>query len=224
MTMLGFGRYGTVYPPDRETLRVDADGTFTMWRSYGAPAVGRFSGVVPSPDVLRKQARAAAAVSPPTARPLEPDESVESLTLDGRDEVELPAGIRPDGPWGILLHSCRELLDELTALPSAAVVASFAGPATLRLAHAGSYPLPTELDSLVVEVTRWHESAQAGRATVHPDGLGHVEASPGWVLDVPLDPEVCQGPGQVIATATFVAVDDGVYVPVVATVRHVGVD
>jgi hypothetical protein len=222
MTMLVFGRYGTAYPPDREILRVEADGAFTMWRSYGAPAVGRFSGMVPSLTMLREQGQAAAAVSPPSAGPLEPDESVETLALDGRDEVELPAGIRLEGPWGVLLGSCRALLDELTALPSAAVVASFAGPATLRLAHAGTHPLPAELDWLTVEVTRWHEASQAGHATVRPEGLGHVEAGPAWVLDVSLDPEVCQGPGQLVATASFVAADDGVYVPVVATARRGG--
>lgn len=218
--LLAFGRHGSAFPPERELLHVDADGSYVLWRSFGAAAVGRFRGTVPDLDGLEQQVDAARGAPAPGPPAVEPDASVEVVALRDGEEVELAADGSVGGPWGALVATCRRLLDVLTESPSAAVVASLPDAATLRLAHAGDEVLPVELGSLAVEVTRWHEGLQVGWSTTHPSGLGHVDAGPGWALDVALDPAATAGPGQLVVTATFVANDGGVYVPVVATARR----
>lgn len=70
---------------------------------------------------------------------------------------------------------------------------------------------------LVVDVVCWSEGREAAVARTAPTDLGHVDAGPGWSLDVPFDESVFDSEGKVVGMATLVAVDGGVYVPVVLT-------
>lgn len=221
MTLLTFERHGAQFPPERELLTVHDDGSFALWRSYGAHAAGRFGGSLPA-DQLAPQIDAAAAAPPPAAGEMPPDASVEVVRLRDADEVELPADARGDGPWAELLATCRRIVKEELDQPVAAVAARLVEPATLRLEHVGTEPIRAELASLAVQLDRWHEGVQAASSLARPGDLGSVEASPGWSVDVALDAATLDGPGQVTARSTFVLVDAGVYVPVAITARRPG--
>ena len=233
MSLVAFERYGDRFPPERELLSVEADGSFRMWRSFGAAAAGRFAGAVADVAALADLAERALAADPPGAGTVEADGSVEIVTA-GAVKVEVEAGARVPGPWGELLARLRQLLDELVSQPLATVGGRLDRGGAFHLEHGGSAVLPLELGHLRVRVVRWSGGVEAAVAEGSPGGLGHVEAGPGWALDVPFDGVVVGGGrdgggdggdgdggggggGRVVGTATFVAVDDGVYVPVVVT-------
>lgn len=216
--LVSFGRFGAQFPPERETLTVDADGGYELWRSFAGPVVGRFAGTVDELDALTALVTAAREEPPPPppGDDLPPDASVEVVGV-GAQEVEVVAGAPVEGAWGALLTRLRELLDELAGEPVAAVRAVLVDPGTLRLEHLGSEPLPLHLAALTVQLERHDGGLLVASATVTPEGLGAVTAEPGWTLDIPLDADVVDGPGAVTARATFIAVDQGVNVPVSVT-------
>ncbi len=215
MSLVTFSRLSDWFPPERELLTVEDGGSFTMWRSFGAALVGRFGGVVPEFDALARLVAAAAAVEAPSGGEVEPDASIESTETAGAT-FEAEAGIRVAGPWGDLVVRCRELLDALLDQPVAAVRGSLRDDGTFRLSHEGADVLPIELGALDVRVVRWADGLEQATAQGRPTGLDHVDAGPGWELDVPFDRSVF-GTGKVVGTATFVASDSGVYAPVVVT-------
>jgi hypothetical protein len=186
-----------------------------MWRSYGPARVGRFGGTVPEIDALTALVAAVAGAEPPSGGEVEPDASVEVVTANG-STLEAQAGSEVGGPWGELVARCRELLDALVDQPVAAVSGSLRDDGTFRLSHEGADVLPVELGALDVRVVRWDDGLEQASVQSRPTGLGHVEAGPGWELDVQFDPAVF-GAGKVVGTATFVASDDGVFAPVVVT-------
>lgn len=218
MTLLVFERLGSVFPPDREILEIESDGRFRMWRSYANTTVGRFSGIVPSLDALRRLIDAVG--EPPELGPIELESgaSEETLALHGREPLTLP-GERPSGPLGELIGEVHRLLDRLVDQPEAAIEASLPHRDVLRLGHVGHAILPVEFGSLSIELTKWHEGVQTGWSVSQPGTLDQVDVGPGWSVQIPLDRTAVEPPGQLVVTATFVADDNGVYAPVVATAR-----
>ena len=85
VSVLNFQRLSGWFPPERELLTVEEDGSFTMWRSYGPSVIGRFSGAVPDVDALAGLVAATAAVEPTGPDEVEPDASVEVDRDGGRD-------------------------------------------------------------------------------------------------------------------------------------------
>jgi hypothetical protein len=215
VSLVTFQRLSGWFPPERELLTVEDDGTFTMWRSFGPSVVGRFGGTVPDADALAGLVAATAGVEPPSPGEVEPDASVEVTTTAGAT-FEAEAGGRLAGPWGELIGRCRELLDALLDQPVAAVRGTLREDGTFHLSHEGADELPIELGALDVRVVRWDDGVEQATAQSRPTDLSHVDAGPGWELDIPFDPSVF-GTGKVVGTATFVASDRGVFAPVVVT-------
>jgi hypothetical protein len=206
-------------PPAREVLDVADDGSFTAWRSIH-DVVGRFAGSMPDPEGLRGLVAAVSGDAPPSAGTLPLDATVDSLEAAGR-ELEVSANGSVDGAWGALLEACRTVLAGVGSSPVAAVALVIKGPGALRLEHRGTGPLAIELANLWVEVTRWRGDTPVGSAERSVAGHGRVEAGPGWSLDVELEGGPATGdPGDLLtASASFVAEDAGVYVPVVVSGR-----
>lgn len=217
MSAISFQRFSDRFPPERELLEIDADGTFTMWRSYGGGRAGRFAGTVTDPERVSGLVAAVTGATPPEAAEAELDASVEVLRA-GDTTIEVDADRRVDGPWGDALTFCREQMRTLTSEPVAAIEGELRPDGVMRLSHVGTEALPLELAHLNVHVVSWLDGLERASSRTKPEGLGPVDAGPGWTLDVDVDPDVLND-GKIVATATFVAVDDGIFVPVVVTAR-----
>ena len=213
--LVSFARIAFSPPPLREMLAVLADGTATCWRSNG-PAVGRFAGHVDAMDDLRAAlAGVAAGDARPGALELVPDAAWEEVDADGRT-ARFAADDQVDGPWGRLLDRCRGLLDEVSESPAAAIAILVDADGHVRLDHRGDGTLPLELDSLQVSLTLWRDGREAARAKTELSA-GRVEAGPGWSLDVADTSIDLRGGGKLVGVASFIADDEGVFVPVAAT-------
>jgi hypothetical protein len=213
VTAVEFRRLGGAPPPEREVLQVDGDGRFTLWRSIGSPAVGRFSGGVPDPAGLAALVAAVEGeqgtgrVEVPAGAP------VEEVEVGGA-VAAAEADLNPPGPWGPLLAACRRLTESLTDQPDAAVaLVGVEAPGRWRLEHRGTGVLPLELDHAELLLTLWRDGQQAGTAGTGPLGAGRVEAGPGWTLelDVPGAPD--PSGGILLARLELVGEDGGVLVP-----------
>jgi hypothetical protein len=207
-----FWRVSSAPPPERELLTVDDGGSFTMWRSLG-PVVGRFAGTLPDPGRLSALAAGAAAVPPPSGRELPPDTTVEVVELDETRSAQVEAGADAGGPWGALLSCCRQLIDDLTDQPSAAVTLVAEDPFRPRLEHRGHDILPLELGSATVTVDFRRDDVEVAAAGTGPLDLGRIEAGPGWSVTVEITELPVSAGGLLTATASLVADDDGVFVP-----------
>jgi hypothetical protein len=214
MSTVRFSRLSDVDPPARELLALDADGSLSMWRSV-ARAVGRFRGTREDADALAALARAAATTPIPASRELQPDTTADHLEVDGATLV-LGEWDRLDGPWGALLSHCRELLDRLLDHPVAALALVQVSPTTVRLEHLGEDVLPIELGAALVQVEIRRDGLPAGGSDpVELEGP-RIETGPGWTAEVTV-PDFPRQPGdRLLATASLVADDEGVYVPVLA--------
>jgi len=214
-TLLRFRRLADAPPPERELLDVRADGSATAWRSNGR-VVGRFAGPIADLEALRAALAGVDGVPAPSGPELPADAAVETVELGERvARFESRTGV--DGPWGPLVRACRVLLDELTASPLAAVGASLGPDGSLRLEARGTEALPLELGSLEVAITLWRDGREAASGRVAGGDVDRVEAGPGWSLELDPPAVAIEGGGTLASTATFVADDDGIYVPVALT-------
>jgi hypothetical protein len=218
-----FRRLDQRFPPKRELLAIDPDGTFRMWRS-GARIVGRFAGRVPDPDAFAALAEAAGAEAAPPGPQLPPDAVVDSVRVGGVTFSTAPWD-QGGGPWGELVIACRGLLEQLLDQPDAAVALVLPRPAIARIEHRGNGVLPIELGAASVLVEAYGPSGRLAAAPAGVPGVAHVDAGPGWTLDVAIPVLEAPAGAQVLVRVTFVAQDDGVAVPVqlgVATTRAAG--
>ena len=117
------------------------------------------------------------------------------------------------------MELCRREIDAQVDAPLAAIAGVLAADGGFRLEHRGSGTIPVELGSLVVDVVLWRDGAETARGRVTGDGPGRVEAGPGWAISLPAPAMDLAGGGRVVAVASFVAEDGGIYVPVAITAR-----
>ena len=189
MSLVLFQRFSDMFPPERELLAVEEDGAFTLWRSFGADSIGRFGGTLPSGADLVRLAAAVKETTPPPSADLEPDASVEVINVGGV-EVEVEAGLSPEGPWGELATACRPLLDQLTSAPLAAIQGDVGSGRSLTLRHVGGLPLTIGTASLTVEAVRWLDGVEVASSVTRHDGDERIDAGPGWFLELPINPDV----------------------------------
>ena len=214
MRLLTFRRIGSAPPPERELLAVEDDGSFTMWRSSGF-VVGRFAGRLPDVEPLWALVAATAEVDPPSTTALPPGASGEKVIV-GEVTASVEARRPVDGPWGALVDAARELLDRLIDQPLAAIAATLPSPELVRLAHAGSEPFAVEFENAALAVDLWRDGQLAGQVERRDLGAGHVDAGAGWSWDLPVGLDASGG-GILRARVSFVARDEGVFVPLVAS-------
>lgn len=217
MSRVAFARLSDAPPPLREMLDVDDDGSWRAWRSVGL-AIGRFAG---SGDAaggagrrILELAAEAEASEPPRDGGDAPDATVDSIDLGDRS-VWVPYRKTPDGPWGKLFQATRDLLDEAVSHPLAAIGMELAGPNRVRLEHRGTEPLSLEFGAAGVEATLWTPDGIFVASGTGKVDAGHVDAGPGWSIEVPLDGIDPAAKGEPVVFVSFVADDAGVYIPVV---------
>jgi hypothetical protein len=212
MTAVSFSRLSSAPPPLREIAEVEADGSWRAWRSVGT-AVGRFAGGDGGSRVLEAVRAALDAQLPAPAEGGTLDEATDEIVIDG-SALEVPHGHVPAGPWGEALEACRDLVARAPEHPLAAIAVTMAGPGLVRLEHRGSEALEVELGSGRVEITTHDERQIPVQSTFTALDLGAVEARPGWSAEVRIDPVEAPTGGMVGVEVSFVAVDDGVHIPV----------
>jgi hypothetical protein len=212
MTRVELRRLGGGFPPLRELLFVEPDGSFTMWRS-NTEIIGRFAGRVPDPTALAALVDAAERERPPAGRELVPDAAEDELRV-GDHLLSTTPSDPSHGARGGLLASCRELLEALLGQPLAAVSLELPEPDVVRLAHRGTQVLPVELGSLGLRIDVYRDTTRLVTQAPELPDIHHVDAGPGWVLDLAVPPlEVPPGAMRLVRVR-LVAVDNGVFVPV----------
>ena len=220
-SLVTFARVAMSPPPLRELLDVRP----TARRPAGARTVRSSDGSPAARTRSSRWARRSPIVAAGTERataPLElvPDAAWEEVTAAGQT-ARFAADDEVDGPWGAVVDRCRSLLDEVSESPVAAIAIVLGTDGHVRLEHRGDGTLPVELGSLQVSLTLWRDSREAARAATGMS-VGRVEAGPGWALDVTDASIDLQGGGTLVAVASFIADDDGVFVPMALT-GHVAV-
>ena len=217
MSELTYRRVSDGRPPVRDQVVLDAGG-LSVWRSNGAE-VGRFAGHDDDASRLRALLPAAIAARQPRGAGQVPVDAVVEVLTAGDVELAIGPDDAPDGAWGELLAACRDALDHPGA-PVAAIGLVIDAPGRLRLEHRGSGTLRVGLGAVVAETIVYRDGAQAGLAQSRfADGA--VDAGPGWSHEIELDPVDAAG-ASVVASVSFTANDEGVWVPVRCEVTATG--
>lgn len=192
---LKYSRRGGHKPPrDMEELEIEADGTFSLWRSVGwatqpPSPVGRFKGQLdPGLNTIIEQEINQARQAGKVEIPLLPDSPVETVNLEG---AQLKLGIHdtPAGSWGALITHLRSLLGELTIFPQAAIALEITSDGQkARLVHQGTQPLQLNLQNLSVRAVLWQEYNAISdwyAPTANANSPQQLTASKNWSLDLP---------------------------------------
>jgi hypothetical protein len=216
MSRVAFARLSDAPPPMREKLDIDDDGAWQAWRSVGR-AIGRFSGSggVAGADRILALATAAESMEPPDPGGKTRDTTFDTLTIGDRS-VRLPYRGILDGPWGELLTACRDLLNDALDHPTAAIGITITAPDRVRLEHRGDETLSVEFGAARVDAQVWTAEGvfvASGTGTVD---AGHVDAGPGWSIEVPLG-GIDPAGDEPVVFVSFVADDGGVFIPVVVS-------
>ncbi|HEY1485113.1 MAG TPA: hypothetical protein VGF84_03350, partial [Micromonosporaceae bacterium] len=174
---------GSNVPRDAESLSVDDDGTFHLWRAVGATAAGRFSGTV-DPAPLTS---AASAVDGDLAAPQRPGVGIETITVGDR-RADVGTGSPVEGAWAELFDRMRRLSDELIDQPAAAIGLQVDG-ASCTLMHLGTDDVQVVLGSLQLRADLWEGWYVPAGSWVAPsfDGEATVTAGPGWSMPLPFE-------------------------------------
>ncbi|WAX58135.1 hypothetical protein M6B22_05040 [Jatrophihabitans cynanchi] len=182
-----FRQGGPAVPRDSESLGVDDDGTFSLWRAVGAVAAGFFSGRLAEAerDALAEAAEAVQRAGDLSV-PLVPDAAAETISAGVR-RADLSADADVDPPWRDLVGRLRRLADDGLRAPVAAIALEVSADGqAARLVHRGTDPVGVDLGTLALTATLWRGWYQpAGTWTAPPPVPGPVTAGPGWAFALP---------------------------------------
>ena len=197
---------GPELPHDAESLGVDDDGTYNLWRAVGAPAAGFFSARLEQGE---RAALAAAADAVQPAGDLElaavPGAAAETISAGAR-RARLSADADVDPPWRDLVQLLRRLADDGLGAPVAAIelVVSPDGRAA-RLVHHGTDPVGVDLGTLTLTATVWQGWYEpAGTWTAPSPTPNAITAGPGWTFELPLAHGLDLGPDRTLHVAVDV--------------------
>jgi hypothetical protein len=218
--IVNYGRTGGRRPPpDNEGLRIEDDGSFTMWRSI-SPAIGRFAGKLEPGELtkIKKEVQAAAATGDLTKQPAR-DGSAEGIDIAGA-RATLGSNDYAEGPWGVLIEHLRTLLGELISKPQAAVGLDVKPDGTsARLIHLGEKPLAVDLSNLSVRAVLWGPgyrklgdwNSNEDNGSAAPSGPAQVEAAGSWSAPLPFAHGFTLGKNKVLHVyVNFAASENGV--------------
>ena len=205
-------RGGRVAPPDREYLAVDDQGNFRLWRSVNVPVVGQFVGLLSTTEQTRLQAEVAAANQTGSIRlvPL-PDSAIETVTI-GSVQASLGHTDQPDGAWGTLISHLRQLMDQLTNAPQAALALEVDGQGrSARIIHRGPDAVKGDLHSVMIRAVLWggYYEMMGNWHTTQAGASSPLMMTPGWSLDLVFDHGFTLEKGQVIHTYVRFDLYDG---------------
>jgi hypothetical protein len=183
-TVLVYRREGGSLPPDHETLTINHDGEFDLWRTVGgASPIGRFRGQVPGQDwTILQRALDACRRAQPVHLALPPDAAREKFIV-GKSNSTWADDAEPPPPFADLASVARRLARELTAFPEAAVALRLAG--TASLAHLGPDDIELDLSGASVRALRWEGGLVADSWEEPLGGPRSIVAGRGWAYEIP---------------------------------------
>lgn len=194
---INYHRTGGFPPPtDHEYLKIQADGSFVMWRSMGKATfpptpVGRFSGKLSPQDNLKLQKIAQETIKEGgIILTLSPDSALERIQVDGTESI---MGIHsmPDGKWGELMQHIRPLLSQLTKYPEAAVGVELTDQGSgAKLVRYGSGILHIDLSHLFLRAVLWEnmEPIDSWEKLVHDFGnMTNLLTEQNWTIGLPFE-------------------------------------
>ncbi|MHB8625897.1 MAG: hypothetical protein ACYDBJ_17765 [Aggregatilineales bacterium] len=217
-------RGGMQPPPDNETLTIEDDGSFSLWRSiswavYPPTPVGRFAGKLSAAMLERlKQASAAASQSGNIHLISRPGNAIQTIEL-GKVRGEVSANDDAPGAWGTLITLLSDLARDLTAHPVAAIALEVADEGkSARLVHRGKQPLKLDLTGMTLHADlfrpKTYETVKGWNARKMATP-GIVTVAAGWTFDLSFDHNFKIATGLVVqAKAEFTIFDGDQAVPV----------
>jgi hypothetical protein len=224
-----FQRTGGMPPADREYLKIEQDGSFSLWRSIGwttspPTPVGRFAGKLGQEEQARLQNLIeVVSLTGNLQLKASPDSSIDRIKT-GSVNATLGANDEADEPWGSLIEQLREWLGDLTRSPRAAVALQVAPDGqSARLVQQGEQALRLDLSELTVRAVLWegYLTIEDWWAKIPSQELGEINTGSGWVLELPFQHNFTVGQEQeVIAYVTFTIYDEGIPVPVSMSSRR----
>jgi hypothetical protein len=174
-----------------ESLGIDESGIFHLWRSVGLPVAGYFTGTIEAERLSRLLAAASEAaaagrleIPPPSGA------AQEQVSIDGA-QADLGFRTAVEGPWGEVISELRELADDLTDYPEAAIgLQVYEGATRCRLDHLGRSPVEVNLSTLKVHARQfegWYNPAGEWEPSTAAMVGGLVTAQPGWSIELPFE-------------------------------------
>ena len=187
-----FRRGGSGAPPDDESLSVNEDGTFYLWRAVRTPAAGVFSGTLPPVRIAALTDLAAAAAAEGDVKQVVLPEAATETASAGGHQAEISGGTAVEGAWNQLFVELRVLSNELIEHPLAAIgIAVRDGGGRAQLVHLGSGDVAVNLDSIRLRAALWEDWYHAAGTWESSlpvlSDRGWVTASPGWSLELPFE-------------------------------------
>jgi hypothetical protein len=230
--LIEFQRSGGRPPADQERLEIEQDGSYNLWRSVGwttspPTPVGRFEGKLSQEELASLQDLIKTTTPAGDLQiKAKPDSSVDRIRVGAVNAI-LGANDEADEPWNGLIEELREWLGTLTRSPRAAVALEVAPDGqSARLVQQGEQALRLDLSKLTVRAVLWEEYLTKGdwSAKAASEGLGEVNAGPGWVLELSFQHNFTVGPEQeVVAYSTFTVYDGATPIPVSLSSRRLKV-
>ena len=190
--LASYHRSGGRRPSDDESLEIEDDGSFVLTRTVGGPRVGSFAGTI------SKQALAALVKlvekaddldDRPTGLPPHVIESVETTRAD----ITVGAHSKAAGPATKLVKRMRQLADELTDHPVAALELRVADDGhAITLASVGTEPVGADLGSASITWTLFGQGEElltAGEIEGPANAGSKAHLAAGWSAELPISPE-----------------------------------
>jgi hypothetical protein len=192
--LLSYRRTGGHQPSDFETLDVEEDCSFRMWRTIARATnpptpIGSFAGELPGTDLEALRADIETTGKAGNLElPMPPGSAVEQVRIAGATAT-LPHSGEQEGAWGGFVTRCRGLLVSLTEQPRAALALRLLEEGrAAELVHLGTEPLLLDPSTIAVRTVLWKGYEQLGswewRASGEPSD---AEAGPGWSMPLPFD-------------------------------------
>jgi hypothetical protein len=188
-----YHRGGGDPPKDDESLDVEEDGSFVLIRTVGGPRVGTFAGKIPRhayAALARLVAKAGDFEERPTGLP---PHVMESLTTS-RADIEVGVRAKTSNPATKLVRRMRELSEDLTAAPVAALELSVAADgSSITMTSVGSAPVEAAFGQASLTYTLFGEGEEllsAGEIAGPLHARTRARLDPGWTAELAITPDL----------------------------------
>jgi hypothetical protein len=191
--LAAYHRGGGDRPRDDESLEIEEDGSFVLTRTVGGPRVGSFAGKIP-PKARAPLARLVATADDFDERPSGlPPHVIETVTTS-RADIDVGARAKTRNPATKLVKRLRQLSEDLTAEPVAALELSVArNGSSITMTSLGSAPVEVDFGQASLTFTLFGEGEElltAGEISAPLDARTRARLDPGWTAELAIKPEL----------------------------------
>lgn len=181
--LASYHRSGGRRPSDDESLEIDADGSFVLTRTVGGPRVGSFAGTI-SKHSLAALTKLAEKADDYDDRPTGLPPHVMESVATSRADISVGARAKADVPAMKLVKRMRQLVDDLTANPAAAIELTVAADGrSITMQSVGADPVEVDFGHASITYTLYgaqEELLTAGEIAGPPDAARRTRLASGW--------------------------------------------